>query len=327
MSTHCDDGLPIEVWRRVAACFSVHPPQWPRRKRSPRAERIRRLLGLPEPEAVYWAPEADHPLEKVCSKCGAEKHLMEFYLRYKLGRRRPDCRACCLARMRRYRRRNLEAVRARRRRRYWRHREEIRAKRRERSPAQVERERAQQRRWSKANRERLRELGRRYRERHPRRFLVRRATQLLRKLGLIVLAEHCQDCGAKATEHHHLNYEDPYAVVSLCRSCHLARHHGSWRPRGHPQSEFACGTPAEGGEERRGDGVAEHPQSNYVFSEARDAPAGHSERSRGIWPETGQPSLQRIALRARFLGSGRPTAASARNDSFLSPLAHTTLNT
>ena len=37
---------------------------------------------------MYWIPDPEHPVTKVCSRCGEEKHLMEFYLNYQEGRRR-----------------------------------------------------------------------------------------------------------------------------------------------------------------------------------------------------------------------------------------------
>ena len=43
---------------------------------------------------MYWIPDPEHPVTKVCSKCGEEKHLMEFCLRYKTGRRVAACNAC-----------------------------------------------------------------------------------------------------------------------------------------------------------------------------------------------------------------------------------------
>lgn len=34
----------------------------------------------------------------------------------------------------------------------------------------------------------------------------------------------CKDCGNQAQEHHHLDYENPYNVVPLCKKCHRKRH-------------------------------------------------------------------------------------------------------
>ena len=91
-----------------------------RRRRDPRvaarhaaAVALRRRLGVPECQVVYWTPDPEHPLTKVCTKCGTEKHLMEFYLDYQQGRRRPDCKACLRAQHRRYYQANAVRLRAR----------------------------------------------------------------------------------------------------------------------------------------------------------------------------------------------------------------------
>jgi len=41
-----------------------------------------------------------HRLTKVCTKCGREKHWMEFHLDYRRGRRYATCKACKRARQR-----------------------------------------------------------------------------------------------------------------------------------------------------------------------------------------------------------------------------------
>ncbi len=211
MSTHCCESVRLEVWRRVAAYFSEHPPKWHRR-RNPRAERIRRLLGLPEPEAVYWTPDPAHPVEKECSKCGVEKHLMEFYLRYENGRRLARCKVCVRAAQQQYRAANPEKCRATCRR--------YRAANRESCRVNV-------RCWRERHRQRVQEHNRAYRMRYPRKDAVRRATQALRTLGIIEPLDRCEECGAPAVAHHHLHYDrpdSPYAVVALCRPCHTRRH-------------------------------------------------------------------------------------------------------
>ncbi len=43
-----------------------------------------------------------HALTKVCTKCGEEKHLMEFYLDYRKGRRLAQCKECMRAYQRAY---------------------------------------------------------------------------------------------------------------------------------------------------------------------------------------------------------------------------------
>ena len=103
------------------------------------AAAFRQQLGVPECPVVYWTPDPEHPVTKVCSKCGREKHLMEFYLDYQRGRRRPDCKAC---------------VRGRRRRHY---------------QANGPRCREQSRQYKAAHSDRTREAQRAWRRRHPER--------------------------------------------------------------------------------------------------------------------------------------------------------------
>ncbi len=61
---------------------------------------------------MQWADETNHPVTKVCAKCGVEKPFPEFYLCFKRGRCRASCRECDRARMRRHVRANRERVRA-----------------------------------------------------------------------------------------------------------------------------------------------------------------------------------------------------------------------
>ena len=69
---------------------------------------------------MHWPYDPEHPVTKVCSKCSEEKHLMEFYLDYRKGRRLAQCKACVCAYQRAYyaanrtRCRALAAARARR---------------------------------------------------------------------------------------------------------------------------------------------------------------------------------------------------------------------
>jgi len=190
---------------------------------------------------MQWAHDPNHPVSKVCSKCGVEKPFPEFYLCFKRGKRRATCKECDRARMRRYIRANREKVRAAKRRAYAEHVDERRAARRRRDARNHDRVLAAQRRWRRENPERVREWQRRYREANPRKVLVRAVTRGLRLLGLIEMAERCADCGGTATELHHLNYDDPFAVVSLCHGCHMGRHWAEWRRTGEGPVKYPCG--------------------------------------------------------------------------------------
>ena len=166
---------------------------------------------------MHWTPDPEHPLTKVCSKCGQEKHLMEFYLDYETGRRRPDCKACKRAHQRRYLAANGPRCRARARERY---------------AARPEVHLAQSRRWRERHPEQACERVRRYQRGHRRRQIVRRASGALRQLGLLDVGDRCADCGGGQIEMHHPGYRDPFRVVALCHRCHMRRHFAEWRRTG-----------------------------------------------------------------------------------------------
>jgi len=59
------------------------------------------------------------------------------------------------------------------------------------------------------------------------RYECRQQTQALVSAGFI-RRNPCEVCGDTDVDLHHTNYNDPYAVISLCRRCH-ARHEGKTR--------------------------------------------------------------------------------------------------
>lgn len=50
-------------------------------------------------------------MTKICTKCGIEKDVSEFYVRKDSGYRRPDCRTCVIERNQRWRKENPERAR------------------------------------------------------------------------------------------------------------------------------------------------------------------------------------------------------------------------
>ena len=166
---------------------------------------------------MHWIPDPDHPLTKVCTKCGQEKHLMEFHLDYQTGRRRPDCKACRRAQHRRYYAENGPACRERA---------------RKYKAAHPERAKAAHLAWRRRNPDRLREYWQRNRRRYPGRNACRRAARALRELGLLDVGDRCEACGGEAEVMHHPDYRDPLRVVPLCVSCHMRRHNAAWRRTG-----------------------------------------------------------------------------------------------
>ncbi|HUT36728.1 MAG TPA: hypothetical protein VNE39_24800 [Planctomycetota bacterium] len=146
---------------------------------------------------------AEPPVTRACRTCGREKPLAEFYLFRSTGRRHCRCRPCTRAAMRRYYAANRAKVVA------------------------------AQRRW-RAQEDPEQRLARvhRTRSRHPREQAVRDRTYRLRVLGVLDLAENCEDCGGPARDIHHEVYGDVLSLVSLCRRCHMARHFRRWRRHG-----------------------------------------------------------------------------------------------
>ena len=196
---------------------------------------------------MHWIPDPDHPVTKVCVKCGVEKHLMEFHLRRDTGRRRNDCKACRNAASRRYAAEHADELREKNRRYHAEHREEIRAVNRRWREANAEKLRAKHRadyaadpqghykrvrEWVKNNRAWERARQRLYYHNNKHKAKVRHATRLLREIGALSRADHCADCAGKATEHHHVDYDSPFEVISLWRKCHMSRHFARWRKTG-----------------------------------------------------------------------------------------------
>jgi len=150
--------------------------------------------------------EADKPTpsgSRVCTKCGVEKPVAEFYRNHVTGKPVTRCSACIRAAMRQY---------------YAEHREKVR----ESNKRYLEREDPEQRRRRTA----------RCREKHRREYAVRARTNRLRVLGVLELDPHCADCGGAASDLHHEAYREVVALVSLCRRCHMARHYRVWRRDG-----------------------------------------------------------------------------------------------
>ena len=161
---------------------------------------LRRLMqpGLPDRVVAVSATT------KVCTTCGIEKHLPEFYLRRTSGRRRHECRACHRARVRRH---------------YAQHRDHIlqaKAHRLRTEDPDTKRRRNRRKQDARdAKRQRARHVARR-----------------LRQLGLVQIGDACADCGGPATDLHHRSYDDLVDLISLCHACHMARHFAHWRKHG-----------------------------------------------------------------------------------------------
>jgi hypothetical protein len=164
-----------------------------------------RLAALPPGPFDGWPKHdpAGPRFTRVCRKCGREKPSPEFYLYHTSGRRHSTCRACERAQGRRY------------------------------YAVDRDRRRAAQRRYAEREdpAQRRARYARQARKQRARRAIALR-TRRLRFLGLLTLADHCEDCGGPAALVHHETYGDVCALVSLCRRCHMARHFRVWRKTG-----------------------------------------------------------------------------------------------
>jgi len=147
-----------------------------------------------------------HSLAKVCPRCGAEKPVPEFYLSRATGRRASHCRACCREARRRAYAADPDKAKA----------AVLRSRRRE-DPAQRRRRNRRYARYARENRVNQ---------------TIRARTTRLRLLGLLTLADRCEDCGGPPALVHHETYGDVCALVTLCRSCHMRRHWRLWRKHG-----------------------------------------------------------------------------------------------
>jgi len=149
---------------------------------------------------------------KKCKDCGSEKDNSEFY-----GVQN-ECKECTKARVRNYRKNNLEKVKE-----YDRNRpnakernERFKAAHAERmkDPEYREKVNSQHKKWAKEN-------------------VVKRAAHIItghriRDGGLV--KEPCEVCGELKVDAHHDDYEKPLEVRWLCRK-HHAEHHKNEREK------------------------------------------------------------------------------------------------
>ena len=97
------------------------------------------------------------------------------------------------------------------------------------------------RKWRENNRGKRREYQRNSYQRNRSKYLLYfknynklkikegKAQKLFRsqyKKGLIPKLEHCVICNVKGTEAHHYDYDKPFDVLWVCRSCHQYIHQG-----------------------------------------------------------------------------------------------------
>lgn len=153
-------------------------------------------FGIPSARSI--ADPGSDPM-KVCTKCGEEKPISEFYidLTHKDGHR-DACKVCTCKWQTDYSAANREKIRARARMAY--------AKRPERQASR----------------------SCRYRRSHRKRITATNKANYAKRKGLLV-KRACERCGSTENiDSHHDDYDKPLDVRWLCRSCHK-RLHGELR--------------------------------------------------------------------------------------------------
>lgn len=132
------------------------------------------------------------PRTRRCTRCSKRRPIDDFFLDHRTGSPRSWCKACTYAYSRRYRRRNLDRVRARDRRYYRKHK-----------AAQAARQKRPDVRAKRA---------------------VRQAVYWAVRTGILHRPDRCEHCGRRPPPHrlhaHHADYSRPLDVTWLCSLCH-----------------------------------------------------------------------------------------------------------
>jgi hypothetical protein len=136
---------------------------------------------------------------KVCTKCGKEKELYEFYKDGRReGRLRSICKLCMGSAGAEHRKKNPEYYST------------------------------YSRAWRTENKDLMDSYIKRYVEKYPRRRKARGVIGDAIRCGKLIRPEVCSSCGASGlTEAHHEDYSKPLEVVWLCKQCH-AQVHRKW---------------------------------------------------------------------------------------------------
>lgn len=202
--TRCGHERPQDAFRVGPARRRLATTCWLCRYLAARTPRAR-ARALPPNPFDGWprsAPDGQR-LRRTCPRCRREQPIAEFYLHRATGRRASHCRACA----REYSRRRYAA-----------------------DPQKAKA--IQRRAYLREDPEQRRRRNRRYAAQSRARNAVRARTQRLRVLGVLTLAERCEDCGRPPALIHHETYGDLATLHSLCRPCHMRRHWRQWRKAG-----------------------------------------------------------------------------------------------
>lgn len=155
-----------------------------------------------------------YPVLKRCHKCNQEFPATTEYFHRDASKKygvASRCKTCCLAYQAKYSKENSEKKRAAAK--LW---------------AESNPDKARRNKRNSANRHHEQVLAYHagYRADNPDKVKARKLVNLavLRQEIPRADALECTDCGKRAAEYHHPDYEKPFEVVPLCRSCHAKRH-------------------------------------------------------------------------------------------------------
>lgn len=151
------------------------------------------------------ATRADGAAVKVCTKCGEEKELGEFYNnKGKKDGKQSQCKKC----YRKYREENKEVLSKRR------------------------------KKYREKNKEALAKYFKKYAQENPHKCACRQMVKGAIALGLLV-RQPCELCCGEPTEAHHDSYLPEHALVVrwLCKSCHGRYHAREGKMRTHAEEK------------------------------------------------------------------------------------------
>ena len=141
---------------------------------------------------------------KTCQGCGVALPMSEFY------QGNPKCKTCVIARVREYRKKNLEKIKD-----YDRRRSQL--------PHRQKQNNENSRRMRREIPERILANNQRWRKKNPEKYRAHCAVNNALRDGRIKRKVRCEDCGKKGPLHkHHEDYSKPMEVIWLCVPCHKA---------------------------------------------------------------------------------------------------------
>ena len=185
-------------------------PMGSARERLPHQIRKAREMTVGEQTRRVRTPKVR--TSRVCTQCGEEKPISEYYKKGNTGCTFAKCKGCMTTQARGYTEANREKVSERIHRYYMRNKERIAAR------VKLHRQKPEQKERQKQRAHELYLAGR---------VNVWQAVKLAVADGRLVRPNQCEQCGISTKpDAHHEDYSRPLDVKWLCRRCHNLRHRG-----------------------------------------------------------------------------------------------------